>query len=100
MIQGSASNIVLKGTPKFAHLHVSRLDKDTTQEVVLQYLRTSGFSTAECEKVISKYPDRYSSFKISVPFAQLNEVKKPDLWPSGACINPFLWHIQNKKKNR
>ncbi|KAK9717333.1 hypothetical protein QE152_g23787 [Popillia japonica] len=81
VIHGTAANTELKGAIKHAYLHVYRLDKDTSVNDIQGYLKSKNFKDIICEKLASKHPDEYASFKISVPITILEEIKSPNLWP-------------------
>lgn len=95
-IHGSSNNAPLKGVPKLCHLHVYRLDPAVTSKDVLEYLQQKGFDSILCESMESKYPDIYSSFKVTCIADQLDAVKDPAIWPRGTCINTFFRWIGKK----
>lgn len=45
---------------------------------------------AVVEQLHSRYPDSYSSFKLSVPEGEADKVLDPNLWPSGVFVNHFF----------
>lgn len=101
VIKGSATNSILKGVEKQAHLHVYRLDKSTNVEDIVTHLKSNQFNKISCEKLQSKHPEEYTSFKISVPISDLDKIKNPDIWPTGTCINRyFLWKTSMKEKTQ
>lgn len=87
----------IKGVSKFRHFHVYRLEPTMTSEKLINYIKTKNIPDVMCEKLNSKYPEEYSSFKISVPEAYANQVITPEMWPEGICINRFLFHLTKKK---
>ncbi|KAK9751967.1 hypothetical protein QE152_g4611 [Popillia japonica] len=97
-IQGTASPSMLKGATFFSHVHVFGLDTKTTTADVIDYLKTQNVDQVTCEQMQSKYPEQYSSFKISVPSAKLKEVQNPEIWPTGVKINRFLFRIPKNSK--
>ncbi|KAK9754986.1 hypothetical protein QE152_g786 [Popillia japonica] len=75
-----------------------KLDKDTSVNDIQGYLKSKNFKDIICEKLASKHPDEYASFKISVPITILEEIKSPNLWPVGTCIDRFLLNLGQKKR--
>ncbi|KAK9695514.1 hypothetical protein QE152_g32510 [Popillia japonica] len=97
-ISGTATNIELKGSIRYAHLHLSGLDPNTTVNNIENYLKNKGVVNPRCLKIDAKRPEEYASFKVSVPVESLETAKKPELWPSGARISPFLERLFQKAK--
>lgn len=97
IIYGTAeSNCNIKAVAKYAHLHVYRLDPKLSLEEMDDYLKSQNISNAKLEKLPSKRPEEYSSFRVSVPMDIMNDVKNPSLWPKDACINRFFFHRPKK----
>lgn len=93
---GTAKDISLKGITRYAHLHVFGMVPTTTPEIITKYLTERGINDTKCNQLKSKHPEDYASFKVSVPFERLEEVKKSDIWPAGARINRFLERIARR----
>lgn len=93
---GTATDTTLRGAIPYAHLHAYGLDPITTTTDIITHLNSKGITNPKVQKVKSKHPDEYASYKISVPSNLLNEVKKPELWPTGVKVNRFLERLQNK----
>lgn len=89
MEHGAGSVLKLRAAARKAHFHVYRLAPGTSEEDVVEHLRTQ-FPEVECEALKSRYPAHYSSFKITVNFENAAEVMKASCWPKGACINRFF----------
>lgn len=90
-IIGTQENSSLHVVPKklVAHLHVTRLSPETTITDLQDFL--SQHSTdVTIEKLNSKKPEVYSSFKITLPSGQLDKVMNPTFWPSGVAVNRFF----------
>lgn len=79
----------IKGIPRVGYLHVSRLDPKTTADSVSNYLDqiTPGCS---CEMLNSKFPNIYSSFKVTVSLEDISKIMNPLVWPTGVRINRFF----------
>ncbi|KAK9694028.1 hypothetical protein QE152_g33811 [Popillia japonica] len=94
--RGTAKNIELKGIIRYAHLHVYGFEPDTSNDKITQYLITKNIENVKIQRIQSKRPTEYASYKISVPFELLDEARKPDLWPTGVSVNRFLERIWQK----
>lgn len=80
-------------------LFVSRFLPDTMCTDIKEFLQeNSTFETLECIKLNSKFPDKYSSFHVSVDEREYNQLKKADNWPKGALIVPFYGKIRSVDK--
>ncbi|KAK9696678.1 hypothetical protein QE152_g31443 [Popillia japonica] len=127
---GTATNIELKGSVRYAHLHMYGLEPTTTEADITNYLSAKGINNTKLEKLKSKHPEEYASYKLSVPFEMLEEAKKPEeklkskhpeeyasyklsvpfemleeakkpeLWPSGVRLNRFLEQIWKKSQQK
>lgn len=97
LIRGTAEDSVIRGVMKYAYLHAYRLDPTLKAENVKNCLLSKNIGTVMCEQLNSKYPEEYSSFKVSLPAEKVEEARNPSLWPTGVCIDHFLLHLgQNK----
>lgn len=88
-VVGSKNISGLKSVPKFVDLHVYRLDPSTTVETLTNHL-IKEFAEVKCVKMVSKYPDQYASFKVSVYQNNFSKIMCADQWPQGVCINKFF----------
>ena len=88
-LTGTSTNCNLSVAEKMIFLFVSRLSPSLSCNDVLDSLnkKTANY---EIEKLKTRYPG-YSSFKIGVPIALINEVYSADFWPSGAFISKFKY---------
>lgn len=48
------------------------------------------FPEVSCEKLVSRHPELYSSFKVGIYEGNFGTAMDPALWPSNACIRRFL----------
>lgn len=97
-IHGTSNEASIKGATRYAFLHVSRLQPDLTEDKLIQYLEMKKFTSIKCEKLQSKYPEEYSSFKVSIPMCNLEDIKKPEVWPQDVCINRFFANLARTAK--
>ena len=77
------------GVPSYAMLHVYRIRPQTTCDELTDLMRTH-FPEIKCESLNSKYPDLYSSFKVTILANDFKKAMDSNLWPYGACISRFL----------
>lgn len=85
-----ANGTSLSGVPKVAVLHVSRIAPETTCEKMKCYLQPR-FPEVTVETMISRYPERYASFKISIYEKNFKTAMNPDLWPQDCCVQRFFF---------
>ncbi|KAJ8911696.1 hypothetical protein NQ315_017149 [Exocentrus adspersus] len=91
IVIGSNKNtpVTISAVPRIVWLHVCRLDPQTT-EANLREALVANFPEIICEKIESRYPDLYSSFKVSILEKHFDKSMCPDMWPEGACISKFF----------
>lgn len=82
-------NCRLKPAVNYDHWHLYRLDPRTTEEDVVDYLKLE-FPEVLVDKLKSRNPDVYASFKVSVSGQNRDNIRKPTLWPRGVRINRFF----------
>lgn len=92
-IYGTGKDTTIKGAMKYSHFHVSGLEPAVTQEDVINYLKGKNIDSVKCEKLNSKRPDEYASYKLSVPVQYKEQIKTPDTWPLNVRVNPFLFRL-------
>lgn len=97
-IRGSSENqSVLKGVPRMTSLHLTRLDPGTKAEDV-QKFSSQLCRIIQCVQLTSKFPEAYSSFKLTVAYEDVDMLLNPDLWPKGALIQRFFHRRPSKQK--
>lgn len=85
------NNSKLRPAVSYNHWHVYRLHPDTTTKDLEDFLRSGyDFSEIRVEKLQSRNPEAYSSFKLTVQEKDSQRIRDPKLWPSGARINRFF----------
>ncbi|KAL3269397.1 hypothetical protein HHI36_008467 [Cryptolaemus montrouzieri] len=67
----------IKGVKRYAHFHVFGIHTDISTEQLTETLKKKSLSNLKCEKVTSKRPEEYSSFKISVIYEEQEIIKNP-----------------------
>lgn len=83
----------LCAAPKMAYLHIARLHPTTTADDVTRYL-SQLCKGVIVERLESRQPEIYSSFKLTAAFDSLEILKNPNTWPKGATIKRFF-HRRN-----
>ncbi|KAG5881948.1 hypothetical protein JTB14_020512 [Gonioctena quinquepunctata] len=74
---------------KYIDLHVTRLKPDTQPDELLNFLKPT-LSDVRCSAVKSKFPQSYSSYKVSVKEEEMNKAWTQEVWPKGALVSHFL----------
>lgn len=86
-----STNSILKSAKdvSFKHFHSTNWDPETSDEALLNYLKGI-VSEVKIEKLNSRNPSIYASFKISVPSVDVDKIMKAEVWPSGVVLNQFF----------
>lgn len=79
----------IRGVEKKVALHVCRIEPSIKTEELQSFLQSS-FPEVICEKLNSKFPDIYSSFKVTISQNNFKSAMDPLKWPANACIRNFL----------
>lgn len=97
-IYGTTENTSIKGVHSYIHYHVCKLEPTVRAEDIIEYLKEKNILNVKCEKITSRRPDEYSSYKVSVPYIYKENILDPQLWPANVCINPFLLRLLERTK--
>lgn len=92
---GGVSNIGIRAAKTSRFFHVTKLDPETSIEGLLDYLQPS-FPEVKVEKLNSKYPESYTSFKIMVFQENEDRIFDPSFWPAGCRVNRFFLRRGNR----
>lgn len=95
VVGNNTVNMSVKGVPKTIDLHVYRVDTQTTVTELAAFLRPN-FPEVICESLESRYPDLYTSYKVTIFEEHFKKAMDPQFWPKGACVQRFL--VMRKKK--
>ena len=79
----------LQGVPKFISLHVYSIAPDTEAVTVNDFLKPK-FPEVIVEKLSSRNPSLYSSFRVDISGNNLEAALEANLWPSNACVRRFF----------
>lgn len=86
----------LKTVDRKEFLFVSRISPDIGSEDVKSFLNDiKKCADVTVEKLASRYPDVYSSFKVGLPSSIIKEAFSSQFWPKGTFINKYY----SKKNN-
>lgn len=90
-IEGCSMDQSLISVPKekLSYFHVTRLDPKTTEDDVINAVKHK-CEDVSCEKLKSKHPEIYSSFKITTSYENKDKILDPNLWKKGALIQRFF----------
>lgn len=80
-------------------LHVYKLHPHTTEVELNNYLKQA-FPEVTSEKLNSRYPNYYSSFKVTIHEEHLNTAMDPSFWPKGVLVNRFFHKRKTQDKIR
>jgi hypothetical protein len=86
IIRGTGgSDNLLVAAQRRKWIHVFYLKKDTSEKTLVDYVKQK---LPSCDPVATKLTTKgdYSSFKVSIPEDNLNDILCPQMWPSGVGI--------------
>lgn len=86
---------VINAISKNAYIFVSRLSPNTTADEMISFLQDD-YPEVKCAVLNSKYPESYSSFKVTVNLDNLERIMKTDQWPAGTIVTRFF-HSKEKR---
>lgn len=85
----TSQNLSIRQPLHLAFLHVYKLHPETTVDELKRFLLPI-FPEVQVEKLNSKYPNYYSSFKVTISESKMQAALTPTLWPRGVCVNRFF----------
>lgn len=88
-IQQDGSHNAIETVPKKLSLHVSRIKPGTTEKQMEAFVQQF-FPEAMCELLDSRYPQQYTSFKVTLYSKNMEAALTPQKWPRGALVNKFF----------
>lgn len=89
LVGSNHESSTVRGVPSYVHLHVYRVDPETTTEKLTTMLKSS-FPEVKCEALTPRHPEIYASFKVSVYGSSFKAAMDASRWPHGACISRFF----------
>lgn len=81
--------IEIKAIPKYVSLHVTRLRPDTKPEELKKMLLDE-FPEVQCENHLSKFPELYTSMKVTIKQEHFKKAWRRSVWPEGALVSKFF----------
>ncbi|KAG5873510.1 hypothetical protein JTB14_029186 [Gonioctena quinquepunctata] len=96
-IVGNKTKCSLKAATQKMFLHVYKLDVSMKPQDVSDFLKPS-FPEVDVEQLLSRYPQFYSSFKVTINEINYEKAMDSSVWPDGALVNRFL-HRRTKTNN-
>lgn len=97
LVRGVGDVLDLKGVERYMHRHVCRLSPETKAEDIIKYLKPK-IPNIMCDKLQSRQPSIYSSFKVSVPARCIDIIDDSNIWPEGVLVNRFFHHKEVKER--
>lgn len=88
-ITGQSSDEDLATADRKTFLFVSRLKPDTKPEDVVSFVKGKKQGTYTAEKLNSRFPDDYASFKVGIPLGSMKEIYSSDFWPATTFVSKF-----------
>ena len=79
----------IRAVSSLSYFHLFKLHPNTSHDDVIKFLKPQ-FSEVTCEKLNSRYPDEYSSFKVGVYEKNVDSFLEPSRWAEGTRINKFF----------
>lgn len=73
-----------------SYIHVFRLNPDTTENKLCDFFKPH-IPDFKCEKLKSRQPEIYSSFKVPFPAEYLQDAMSADFWPEGVAVNRIFF---------
>lgn len=78
-----------------AWLHIGKVGKGTSEQIVLQHLKTNFPNESFTVEALPVRDDANSvSFKVGADMRLLNELTKPEIWPKGVTVKRFRFFRQ------
>jgi len=79
----------LKAVDRRAHLHICKLQPDTSEDDVRNHLSTIGAADYTVKQLEPKFPQFYSSFHVSIPLGSLDQINNASAWPKGTILSRY-----------
>ncbi|KAL4718650.1 hypothetical protein ACJJTC_012977 [Scirpophaga incertulas] len=100
VLRGTAApgSTLLQASERWSYLHLYYVQEGTTGEQVRNHL-TSICGSDICTIEELKSRGRYASFKLGVPFKNVESVMSPNNWTENICIKPWRQNFRAKAKS-
>lgn len=90
-----------KEEPKAWHVFVGRLDADTTDSDLEEFLSESDVTVISCRKLLPrvKWQEKYAAFRLSVAYNCRNTIFEDIGWPLGADVRDWVFTGRKHDEN-
>uniref|UniRef100_X2AEL2 Uncharacterized protein n=2 Tax=Capitella teleta TaxID=283909 RepID=X2AEL2_CAPTE len=95
-VVGSASDCSIKASEPVRQVFINKVDKQCTNENIHDYIKKKGITSKDVRRT-SKEGWLSTSFKISIPSVNFNDLLKAEFWPSGIRCREWLSYIPRKR---
>ncbi|CAH1099030.1 unnamed protein product [Psylliodes chrysocephalus] len=85
---GSNDAPTFKTIPRQGHVHVSRISADMSSADLINILNKTAPNIKFCSEEWNR-TEKTSTYKVSFPLDNLNDVYIPTIWPKGAAVKRF-----------
>ena len=97
-VLGKGGSSTLKGAPRYSHLFVFRVEKNTEDKVVKEYIKGKGVAFHEV-KCISNAESVYKSYKVTILLKDKDRVLSADFWPDDIGCREFIPGRKRRDEN-
>lgn len=84
-----AGDETVEGVERTVSLHVSNLKPNTTEDELTKFL-IGIFPEVKCERLKSRHPEYYSSFRVELNKSNYEKAMLPQNWPNRASVRNFF----------
>jgi regulator of replication initiation timing len=88
--QSPESDLQLVSSERKTFLFVSRLSPTTKADDLTNYLEKKIAGKYVVEKLPSRFPEEYSTFKVGIPSNLVKDIFVPTFWPSNVYVSKFV----------
>lgn len=94
----SAENISFKGVLKKSVICVSRLELGTSEQKVLDFLKSQGIEVESCYKVSPAGTEsKFVMMRVCVPHYEIPKMYNSEMWPESVIVRP--WRFKTRPQN-
>lgn len=102
VLRGENESLNLEAIERKKHLHIWRLQPNTTVEQMQKHVENLCGSEVKVkvEKIVHKTERDYASFIVGVPERVFEKISHPKAWPRNAEFGEWIWFRRNSNKPR
>ena len=98
VIGKSVENISFKGVLKKSVICVSRLELGTSEQKVLDFLKSNGIEVESCYKVSPAGTEsKFVTMRVCVPHCEISKMYKSEMWPESVIVRP--WRFKTRPQD-